>query len=303
MNIKKLLMAFFLMIPGITWAQSEASETVGYFEQYQLEIVLGLVVVVCLVALLVLFVALYTIQSLVRLDKESKGEVAQEDSAFAGIWNSINDFKSEEEEEALLTDHEYDGIKELDNDLPPWWLWGFYFTIAFGVVYLMAYHVFQWAPLQDEEYKNEMAAAKIEVEKFLATQENLVDETNVELLLADADLTSGKNMYDANCVACHGSEGQGGVGPNLTDKYWKHGGDIKDIFKSIKYGIPEKGMISWQNQFNPKKIQQIASYIYTMEGTNPSNPKDPEGELFERESGSEESDTTAVVEEQVSLLQ
>ncbi len=309
MKIHKLLSILFLLIPVISNAQATEEASVGFVEQYKLEIVLGLTVVVCVLALIVLLVALYTIQTLVALKtaQDNPDAVVEERSFWGQLWVSANSFVPIEQEKELLTDHEYDGIKELDNNLPPWWLWGFYVTIVFSVVYLLAFHVFQWAPLQDEEYSREMASAKENVEAFLASQDNLIDETNVELLTADGDLTSGKNMFDANCSVCHGSVGEGGVGPNLTDKYWLHGGDIKDIFKLIKYGNPSKGMISWQNQFTPKKMQQIASYIYTLEGTNPPNPKDPQGELFERGAGGEDSaetetDSTAVEETQISLL-
>ncbi len=302
MKYKQLIIILFLLFPLIGRPQSDTVP--GYFDQYQLEIVLGLTVIVCVVAVLVLFVALYTIQSLIKLEKKKSGETSENAiTTWSGIWASINQFKTEEQEKDLLTDHEYDGIKELDNDLPPWWLWGFYITIIFSVIYVLVFHVFQWAPLQQEEYVMEMEEAKKEVDQYLASQENLIDETNVVFLSEDQAVLEGKRMYDANCVACHGANGEGGVGPNLTDQYWKHGGDIKDIFRSIKYGIPERGMIAWQNQFNPKEMQQLASYIYTLHGTNPPNGKEPEGELHERKIDSPTDSTLISANNNISFIQ
>ena len=105
---------------------------------------------------------------------------------------------------------------------------------------------------------------------------------NVTLSEAEADLAVGKEAYLQNCVTCHGADGQGGVGPNLTDQYWLHGGDVKAVFKTIEYSIPEKGMVSWQNNFTPKQMQQLTSFILSLEGTEPANTKEPQGDFFER---------------------
>src|SRR6478735_8271351 len=105
-----------------------------------------------------------------------------------------------------------------------------------------------------------------------------VDENSVKLLTAKDKLQSGEAIYQKNCVACHGKLGEGGVGPNLTDAYWLHGGDIQSVFKTIKYGVPSKGMIPWQTQLSPAQIQEVASYINTFKGTNPPNGKAPQGE-------------------------
>jgi cytochrome c oxidase cbb3-type subunit 3 len=138
------------------------------------------------------------------------------------------------------------------------------------------------APLQIEEYNIEMANAELEKSKYLATQANSVDESTVTLLTG-ADIESGKTIFAEKCVACHAASGgsmPGGVGPNLTDEYWIHGGDIKDVFKTIKYGWPEKGMISWQDQLSPLQIAQLSSFILSLKGTNPPNAKEPQGELY-----------------------
>ena len=99
----------------------------------------------------------------------------------------------------------------------------------------------------------------------------------------EAALAAGETIFLSKCASCHGQLGEGGVGPNLTDRYWVHGGSISDIFATIKYGVPEKGMISWQSQLRPKNMQQVASFIKTLEGTDPPNQKDKEGTLYQPE--------------------
>jgi cytochrome c oxidase cbb3-type subunit 3 len=121
----------------------------------------------------------------------------------------------------------------------------------------------------------------------------LIDENSVELSLDAGDIASGKEIFITKCAACHGQQGEGGVGPNFADKYWIHGGDINSLFKTIKYGVPSKGMISWQSQLSPKEMQQVSSFIITLEGTNPPNQKEPQGELYDRD-GSTKNETTSV---------
>ena len=186
-----------------------------------------------------------------------------------------------EKEKDILMDHNYDGIRELDNSLPPWWVALFYVTAAFALVYMTYYHFTGSGMSSAEQYEWEMAKAEESVQAYLARQTNLVDETNVEVIEDEGQLALGETIYQTNCVACHGTSGEGGVGPNFADKYWIHGGDIKDLFRTIKYGVPEKGMISWQSQLSAGDMARVASYILTFQGTNPPNAKDPEGELYE----------------------
>ena len=186
----------------------------------------------------------------------------------------------DKQNEAVMTDHEYDGIRELDNNLPPWWKYGFYFTIVFAVIYLINYHVTRTAPLQLQEYKQEMAEAEVSKSKQLKTESAGVDENTVTELNDPALIASGLEIFKGNCASCHGQNGEGGVGPNLTDEYWLHGGGIKNVFKVIKYGVPEKGMISWQQSLKPEAIQKVASYILTLHGSKPANAKEPQGEIW-----------------------
>ena len=177
----------------------------------------------------------------------------------------------------LLSGHEYDGIKELDNKLPKWWLWLFYITIIFAVVVFVRLHVIKTADLQDDLYKKEVEAAVI---KYSALRPaNTLDASNVTLLTDAAALDAGKAIFEKSCQVCHLAQAQGLVGPNLTDDYWIHGCKIGDLFKLITTGVPEKGMISWKDQLTGQQIQQVASYILSLKGTNPPNPKAPQGEL------------------------
>ena len=184
-----------------------------------------------------------------------------------------------EREADILLDHDYDGIRELDNALPPWWKYGFYFTLVAGVIYLMNFHVFGTGKSPEQEYAAEMQEGKQIEEAYKAKTKNLVDENNVTM----DDVTGiadGNKIFHQTCIACHGQNGEGGIGPNLTDEYWLHGGAMNDIYKTIKLGWPEKGMQSWQSMYNPSQIRELASYVMSLKGTKPANPKAPQGDLF-----------------------
>ncbi len=185
----------------------------------------------------------------------------------------------EKEDEVKREGHEYDGIVELDNKVPPWFSGLFYATIIFAAYYMLHYHVFGTGKLMYEEYEEEMRRADILRAELVRTGA-LIDEKSVELLTDEAALMAGKAIYDANCVACHGSQGEGLVGPNLTDGYWVHGGGISNVFRITRDGVPAKGMIAWKTQLNPRQIQEVSSYVISLERTNPPNPKAPEGEKW-----------------------
>lgn len=207
-------------------------------------------------------------------------------------WDKFNKFRPVEKEADIDLGHNYDGIRELDNRLPPWWLYGFYFTIIFAAVYLYRAHVSHAAPSSAEEYKIAVASAEAQLAERLKDQKNRVDENTVVLVTDKTELDKGKTVFMSNCKVCHGALGQGIVGPNLTDDYWIHGGNIKDLFKTIKYGYPEKGMQSWKEQLSPVEIADVASYIKSLRGTNPPGAKEKQGELYVENGGSTPADST-----------
>ncbi|MAU26006.1 MAG: cytochrome C oxidase subunit III, partial [Muricauda sp.] len=134
---------------------------------------------------------------------------------------------------------------------------------------------------QEEEYLEEVAIAKAEIEEYKKTAKNLVDVNTVELLTDASDLEAGKAIFETNCVACHMADGGGGIGPNLTDEYWILGGGIKNVFNTISEGGRDgKGMVAWKNSLKPVEMAQVASYVLQFQGTTPANPKDPEGEIW-----------------------
>jgi len=208
------------------------------------------------------------------------------------IFDQLNDAVDIENEAEILMDHEYDGIRELDNNLPPWWKYGFYLTIVVSIIYLIHYHGAKTGNLQAAEYTNELKDAELSIAEYMKTSANNVDESSVKLLTAEADLAIGKDLFISTCAACHGKLGEGGVGPNMTDDYWVHGGSVKDIFKTIKYGWPDKGMKSWKEDLSPMQIAQVTSFIKTLRGTNPPNGKEKQGDLYSEETV--QSDSTAV---------
>ena len=228
--------------------------------------------------LIILYFA-YWLKVVILPEKEKK-VVAENKPVTNAWWDKFNKSVKIENEKDVQLDHDYDGIKELDNALPPWWIYGFYLTILFSVVYLYQYHVSKSAPLQVQELNNEFAAAKLEAEEYAKTHPKKVDENTIEYA-ANADfISAGKTLFVQKCVACHGPEGQGLQGPNLTDEYWKNGGSIKNIFKTIKNGVPNMGMIAWGQELTPNQIETLANYIKSIKGTNPVNPKATEGDLF-----------------------
>lgn len=185
-----------------------------------------------------------------------------------------------ETEDTVMLDHDYDGIKELDNTLPPWWVYLFYATIIFAGIYLVRFEI-MGADNQEMELKKEMAAAKIAVAEYMKTAPDLMDEKTVTLLTDPADLAAGKAIFTANCVACHRADGGGQIGPNLTDDHWILGGGIKNVFHTINNGGRDgKGMISWKGTLKPKEMQLVASYVLSLKGSNPKDPKAPDGEIW-----------------------
>lgn len=231
------------------------------------------------VELLVILALLHTLRVLTGIKRKARVKTVRVKKKVNWVekLNQTKSLDAATEAEADMG-HDYDGIRELNNPTPPWWRWGFYFSILFGVVYVWRFHISETAPLQLEELKIAEAEAAVKKEAYLKNAANNIDENNVKLLTEATDLETGKKLFSANCAACHGPEAQGLVGPNLTDDYWLHGGKVPDVFKTIKYGVPEKGMKSWKDDFSPKQLAQLTSFIKSVHGSNPPNPKAQEGQ-------------------------
>ncbi len=272
-------------------AGAAAPETINGLSKMTFYLMIGVIAV----EIIILVGLVYQLRFLMGLEKErvyaaaAEAETAKPKTSW---WWKLNKSADLSQEQDIDLSHDYDGISELDNKLPPWWTVAFGITILFSIVYLYRYHVSESAPLQIEEL--EIALKKGEAEKaaYLAKSSGNVDENTVVMLDAGG-IASGKTLFQANCIACHGNAGEGNaVGPNLTDDYWLHGGAINDVFKTIKYGVTEKGMRSWKDDLSPLQMAQLASYIKSLKGSNPPNAKEPQGNKYE-EGGAAPADSTA----------
>lgn len=291
-------MKYFFIIPlmllgSITrlFAQSaaEASTSIGDDPLLTFYVVVGFIF---MLAILVLLVAVYMLRVLNYMNQQAAQERAErlgipyvpEPTFWEKLWQQSNDFVPVEKEASITLDHNYDGIKELDNHLPPWWTGLFLGTIAFAIVYLLFYHVFNTLPSQQAEYDTEVAIAQEQLKKLQAANPvAAIDETNVEATTDALALAEGKQIFLNTCASCHRKDGGGDIGPNLTDDYWKHGGTIKDIFKTVRHGVQGTNMIAWEGVISPEKMKNVSSYVLTLRGTNPANPKKPEGDLVKPE--------------------
>jgi cytochrome c oxidase cbb3-type subunit 3 len=252
------------------------------------EAIMYLVGLVVFILLILVFV-LWRISA--HLKSFYKGEFDKEEEEYKYPWERLFQFKPVSSDKDAMMHHEYDGIRELDNPPPPWFMFLFYGTIVFAVVYFVRYSITKNGPSQEQEYLTELADAEVMHKTYLAKAANLIDENSVVVLAEKSDIGAGAAVFKEKCAVCHLDKGQGSVGPNLTDQYWIHGGGIKDIFKTIKYGVVEKGMQSWQKDLDPKKMQQVASFILTLQGTNPPGGKAPQGDKYIPEGAPEESAT------------
>lgn len=194
------------------------------------------------------------------------------------FWQRVSGLRPISQEKDLMMEHAYDGITELDNPTPPWFMGLFYGTIAIAVIYLLVYHVIGSGDIMIKEYTQEVAVAEQQREEYIKKVAGSINESTVTQLKDTKGIESGKALYTQYCTACHGANGEGVVGPNLTDEYWLHGGNMKAVFHTITEGVPDKGMISWKKQLNPLQVQQVASYILSLQGTKPAGAKEPQGE-------------------------
>ncbi len=253
---------------------------------------------VAVVAVIVLLVAIYALQVIKKLEQIQPPASGQEQSLWQRFLEVVNDRAPVEKEADIMLDHNYDGIRELDNHLPPWWKWLFYVTIIFGVVYLVGHHMFNWFPLQEQEYAMEMEEAKASMANSGEADVEEIDPASLTYEANAEFIAAGKTVFERNCVTCHGTNGQGGAGPNLTDDYWLHGGGIQNVFHTVTNGVPNTAMISWKAMLSPTDIRNVANYVLSIHGTNPANAKGPEGKLWkEGETNDEEPVKEATTEE------
>ena len=199
---------------------------------------------------------------------------------YQNLVSKLTRSKEIDKEEDIMLHHDYDGIKELDNVLPPWWVYLFYGTIVFALVYLVRFHIMNEYD-QEQEFKNEIELAAAAKSKLPKSAEDEISFETVTAITDAASLAKGKEIFNNACAACHKADGGGLVGPNLTDKHWINGGGIKNIFKIISEGSKNNpSMVAWKSNLSAKDIQSVSSYIMTLEGTNPPDAKAAEGEIW-----------------------
>jgi len=252
--------------------ETEEEEVVEEESSYTLaeKAIIGLIIL-----FLIIGIQLIRNAANVLAGKYDVDELNKQQAETANLSKVLTGAVAIEDEESILMDHDYDGIKELDNDLPPWWVWMFYATIVFGIAYVMIYHVFDTAPLQEEAYEIEMAEAAKEVEAYKISAGMAIDETNVELVTDEPSLANGKVIFAENCVACHLQNGAGQIGPNLTDEYWIYGSDVKEIFSVVKFGT-DNAMPEHETKLNPLELQNVVAYVKSLpyaEGKAPEGDK------------------------------
>lgn len=203
-----------------------------------------------------------------------------------------------------LIGHSYDGIQEYDNPLPGWWIWLFYGTIIFSIVYF-PYYLLDYGASSTARYTQEMQTAKQMRATALkdGAAQNAASKpasapavaskpakgastapgpgNEMASLAGDkAAIAAGKAVFQTYCLGCHGPLGQGLIGPNLTDNFWLHGNTYPDLVKVITDGVPDKGMVPWKTQLPPLKIHQVSAFVLSLKGSNPPNPKAHQGKEY-----------------------
>lgn len=281
MNIplKPIFSSLVLFGLGVYPAAAQASEKIDLSPDEMMTAIALILFGFTLVFAFVLILLLLKLRSrLLDMMPKTEADILAEERTFLEKLFQVPHASTQK---SLLMSHSYDGIQELDNPTPPWFMFLFYSTIFFSVVYGIIYHGMGDGRIMENEYAVAMQEAEVQRAAYLKKYANAINESNVTLVTEKEKLEEGKSLYMSNCVACHGPAGEGKVGPNLTDAYWIHGGGISDVFKTVSEGVPEKGMVPWKKQMNPLQIQLVASYVLSLKGTNPPNAKEPQGQLLE----------------------
>jgi cytochrome c oxidase cbb3-type subunit 3 len=278
------------LLSGLSSVAMAQTTGTGNTELPFYQVLIGIIITLLAFTLILVIYTLQKVAQLLKREAMGAKYVEVEDQT---TWEKLLSLKPLSAEKDVELDHDFDGIKELNNPIPPWFNVLFYGTIITGFIYLLYFHVFEAGNLQAQEYKNEIAYAEKQKAEYVKKAGNLIDENSVTLLTDASKLKEGAQVFATKCAVCHGEKGEGKVGPNLTDEYWLHGGSIQEVFKSIKYGWPAKGMVAWQNSMNGGQMQELASYILSLQGTNPAGAKEPQGEKVS--SGTTNADSTATV--------
>lgn len=273
-----LVLGFFMAMRTDVWALSfQIEEGDQPWLRIENSDLLLLLTLNCVLVGVLLYMRRMFKQLVESVQLESEKKVVKKAKTLKKINRALTDTVPIEHEEKITLDHEYDGIQELDNNLPPWWVFLFFATIAFSVIYMFHYHILGTGDLQIKEYKKELKQAEIDVQEYLSKMAMNVDETNATVMEDESDLSAGKSLFVNNCAVCHLEKGEGNIGPNLTDDYWLTAGDIKTLFRTIKFGTAN-GMPEHASKLNPIQIQQVASFVYQLPFVA---GKEPEGEKFE----------------------
>lgn len=236
------------------------------------EYMVALVLLMGAFMLILLVILLMSVNVLTGLKRQSVPQEAEAKPRLS--WMNVFGTKGQKMDDDE-GGHEYDGIKEFDNNPPAWFNWLFYGTISWAFLYLMYFHVLGLGKLPLQEYAEQQKKAEV---LLAAAQEKAIRFAEMPPFTDTEHLDLGQQTFKLNCAQCHGDKGQGGIGPNLADEYWLHGGAYKDVFKTIFNGVPEKGMLSWKKSLKPEEIRAVASYVHKLRGTNPPDPKAPQGE-------------------------
>lgn len=293
---KSALFLSGLFLGNISFAQEVSSSTATFWDdplQHPLLpyyfIIAILIVCIALTAVVAAYVIRIVKMLSTQLSKEKAAKLGIPYTPSPGWWDRftqrMNASVPVEQEKNIEMDHSYDGIKELDNHLPPWWKWLFYGTIGWSVIYIIIYHISSSLPLSTEEYHIELARAEEQMQQLKAKQpQEAIDENNLLYTADAAIIEKGKLVFDNNpCGSCHRNDGGGNtIGPNLTDEYWIHGGTVKDVFNTIKNGAIDKGMPAWGKAMSLQDVRDVSFYIMSLQGSNPPDAKGPQGERFKQ---------------------
>ncbi|HFC01242.1 MAG TPA: c-type cytochrome [Phaeodactylibacter sp.] len=295
MNYKKYISLVLLLVLALpTWAKGGDGGMLSWIVENIIILIGGFVIFGSMIYLYNSTKMLWKSQMLAKFKKEGMNDAAahnalQQENYWGYLYRKMTGTVPLEQEADMMLDHDYDGIHELDNKLPPWWLGMFYASLIFAPIYLFIYHGSDIGMSSAQQYEQEVKDANIaiaafnmkeaEVEKAEGDAGGITKQT-VTALTDEASLAEGKEIFTTNCVACHGKNAEGILGPNLTDEYWLHGGGVKNIFNTVTTGVPKTTMISWKGSLKPEQIQKVVSYILSLKGSNPENAKEPQGEIW-----------------------